>query len=67
MNKAPVRFVPLALLFRINLRFPARGDWPAVFAAGFFETAGFACITIGAILVFVDLLFVTRHHASHTV
>jgi signal peptidase II len=26
-----------------------------------------ACITIGAILVFVDLLFVTRHHASHTV
>jgi signal peptidase II len=26
-----------------------------------------ACITIGAILVFLDLLFVTRHHASHTV
>ena len=26
-----------------------------------------ACITIGAILVFIDLLFVTRHHASHTV
>ncbi len=26
-----------------------------------------ACITIGAVLVFIDLLFVTRHHASHTV
>ena len=26
-----------------------------------------ACITIGAILVFIDLLFVNRHHASHTV
>jgi signal peptidase II len=25
-----------------------------------------ACITLGAILVFVDLLFVTRHHASHS-
>jgi signal peptidase II len=25
-----------------------------------------ACITVGAILVFVDLLFVTRHHASHS-
>jgi drug/metabolite transporter (DMT)-like permease len=40
--------LPLALLFRINLRPPARADWPAVLAAGFFETAGFACITIGA-------------------
>ena len=26
-----------------------------------------ACITVGAILVFIDLLFVTRHHASHSV
>lgn len=26
-----------------------------------------ACITIGAIFVFIDLLFVTRHHASHSV
>jgi len=25
-----------------------------------------ACITVGAILVFIDLLFVTRHHASHS-
>ena len=25
-----------------------------------------ACITVGAILVFVDLLFVARHHASHS-
>jgi drug/metabolite transporter (DMT)-like permease len=40
--------VPLALLFRIDLRPPPRADWPAVLAAGFFETAGFACITIGA-------------------
>ena len=40
--------LPLALLFRIDLRLPRRADWPAVLAAGFFETAGFACITIGA-------------------
>ena len=26
-----------------------------------------ACITIGAVLVFIDLLFLTRHHASHSV
>ncbi len=26
-----------------------------------------ACITVGAVLVFVDLLFVARHHASHPV
>jgi signal peptidase II len=26
-----------------------------------------ACITIGAIFVFIDLLFATRHHASHSV
>ncbi len=25
-----------------------------------------ACITIGAVFVFIDLLFMTRHHASHS-
>ncbi len=25
-----------------------------------------ACITVGAVLVFIDLLVVTRHHASHS-
>ena len=40
--------LPLALAFRIGLRPPPAAAWPAVLAAGFFETAGFACITIGS-------------------
>ncbi len=40
--------LPFALLLRIDLRPPARAAWWPVLAAGFFETAGFACITVGA-------------------
>jgi drug/metabolite transporter (DMT)-like permease len=40
--------LPLALAFRIDLRPPPAAAWLAVLAGGFFETAGFACITIGA-------------------
>ena len=40
--------LPLALAFRIDLRPPPAASWLPVLAAGFFETAGFACITIGA-------------------
>jgi probable blue pigment (indigoidine) exporter len=40
--------LPIALLLRIDLRPPARAAWLPVLAAGFFETAGFACITVGA-------------------
>jgi drug/metabolite transporter (DMT)-like permease len=40
--------LPIALLLRIDLRPPARADWLPVLAAGLFETAGFACITVGA-------------------
>lgn len=40
--------VPLALAFRIGLRPPRGAAWLPVLAAAFFETAGFACITIGA-------------------
>ena len=40
--------LPLALAFRINLRPPPAAAWLPVLGAGFFETAGFACITIAA-------------------
>jgi drug/metabolite transporter (DMT)-like permease len=40
--------LPLALAFRIGLRPPAGAAWWPVLAAGLFETAGFACITIGS-------------------
>jgi len=39
--------LPLALAFRINLRPPPAAAWLPVLAGAFFETAGFACITIG--------------------
>jgi drug/metabolite transporter (DMT)-like permease len=40
--------IPLALRFRISLAPPAGRAWIAVALAGFFETAGFACIALGA-------------------
>ena len=40
--------LPLALLFRIGLRLPGAAAWPALLAAGLFETAGFACIAAGS-------------------
>ena len=40
--------LPIVLLLRIDLRPPGRADWLPVLAAGFFETAGFACITVSA-------------------
>jgi len=40
--------LPLALLFRIGLKPPSGAAWLPVLAAGLFETAGFACITIGS-------------------
>jgi drug/metabolite transporter (DMT)-like permease len=40
--------LPLALAFRIDLRPPPAAVWLPVLAAGFFETAGFACLTIAA-------------------
>jgi len=40
--------LPLALIARLNLRPPTGAAWLPVLAAGLFETAGFACITIGA-------------------
>jgi drug/metabolite transporter (DMT)-like permease len=39
--------VPLALAFGIGLRPPPAAAWLPVLAAAFFETAGFACITLG--------------------
>lgn len=38
--------LPVALLFRVRLGPPPLGAWPAVFLAGLFETAGFACIAL---------------------
>jgi drug/metabolite transporter (DMT)-like permease len=35
-------------MFGLGLRPPGRDAWLPVLAAGLFETAGFACITIGA-------------------
>jgi drug/metabolite transporter (DMT)-like permease len=40
--------LPLALVFRIDLRPPARAAWLPVLAAGLFETVGFACVTVGS-------------------
>jgi drug/metabolite transporter (DMT)-like permease len=40
--------LPLALLFGVGLRPPSGRIWVPVFLAGLFETAGFACITLGA-------------------
>jgi drug/metabolite transporter (DMT)-like permease len=40
--------LPLALAFGLGLRPPSGADWLPVLAAGLFETAGFACITIGS-------------------
>ena len=40
--------LPLALVLRIGLRPPAGAAWLPILAAGFFETAGFACVTVGA-------------------
>jgi drug/metabolite transporter (DMT)-like permease len=40
--------LPLALIFRIGLRPPSGAAWLPVLAAGLFETAGFACITVGS-------------------
>jgi len=40
--------LPLALAFRAGLRPPSGAAWWPVLAAGFLETAGFACITVGS-------------------
>jgi drug/metabolite transporter (DMT)-like permease len=40
--------LPVALILGIGLRPPAGREWLPVLAAGLFETAGFACITLGA-------------------
>jgi drug/metabolite transporter (DMT)-like permease len=40
--------VPVALAARLDLRPPPRAAWPAVVAAGLFETAGFVWISLGA-------------------
>jgi drug/metabolite transporter (DMT)-like permease len=40
--------LPVALVFRVGLRPPPGAAWWPVLAAGFFETAGFACITVGS-------------------
>jgi drug/metabolite transporter (DMT)-like permease len=40
--------LPLALASRIGLRLPPASAWPAILLSGFFETAGSACITLGA-------------------
>jgi len=40
--------LPLAAAFRVGLRPPDRAAWGPVVAAGLFETAGFACITVGS-------------------
>jgi drug/metabolite transporter (DMT)-like permease len=40
--------LPLALAFRIDVRPPPRDAWLPILLSGFFETAGSACITLGA-------------------
>jgi O-acetylserine/cysteine efflux transporter len=40
--------LPIALALRIGLRAPPAAAWPAVIAAGFFETAGFAAVAAGS-------------------
>ena len=39
--------LPLAFVAKVSLRPPARREWPAVAAAGLFETLGFVWISIG--------------------
>jgi drug/metabolite transporter (DMT)-like permease len=39
--------LPLALAFRIRLVLPRRGAWLPIALAGFLETAGSVCITLG--------------------
>jgi len=39
--------LPLALAFRIGLVLPRRGAWLPIVLAGFLETAGSVCITLG--------------------
>ncbi len=40
--------LPLALASRIDIRPPPRSAWLPIILSGFFETAGSACITLGA-------------------
>ena len=40
--------LPLALALRVRLALPSRATWLAIALSGFFETAGSACITLGA-------------------
>lgn len=42
--------LPLALLFRMSLRPPPLDAWGIVALAGIFETAGFVCISLGAMV-----------------
>jgi len=48
--------LPLALAFRVGLRPPAGAEWLPVLAAGLFETAGFACLTVGSRLAPIALV-----------
>ncbi len=38
--------LPIAAVLRVDLRPPGRSAWPVVALAGFFETLGFACISL---------------------
>jgi drug/metabolite transporter (DMT)-like permease len=40
--------LPLALAFRVRFPLPPAAAWPAIVLSGLFETAGSACITLGA-------------------
>ena len=48
--------LPVALLLRIDLRFPSAAAWPALLAAGLFESAGFACVAAGSRLAPIALV-----------
>jgi drug/metabolite transporter (DMT)-like permease len=48
--------LPLALAFRVSLAPPRGRAWRPVLLAGLFETAGFACIALGARLAPLALL-----------
>ena len=41
--------LPIAIALRASLRPPPAAAWPKVAAAGFFETVGFACVSLGAV------------------
>jgi drug/metabolite transporter (DMT)-like permease len=56
--------LPLALAFRIGLRPPDRAAWLPVLAAGFFETAGFACVAAGSRVAPVALVSALASLAS---